>query len=261
MGDRQGKGARESAARLAGWASLPLFLILWQGAAMLAGSRLLPGPVAVAGRCLDLAREGPLAADFAATGLRALAGFALAMVAGCALGLWLGRNTVADRLFGPWLTVGLNLPALILAILCYVALGLTEGALILAVVLNKTPLVAVTLRQGVRALDPAWDEMAAAFRLSRRARLRHILLPQLAPALLTAARTGLALIWKIVLVFELLGADGGVGFRVAIFFQTFDMAGLLAYAAGFIALVMLAEHGLIAPVERRVLAWRQAQSR
>jgi NitT/TauT family transport system permease protein len=45
--------------------------------------------------------------------------------------------------------------------------------------------------------------------------LRLIYAPQLVPFLLAATRTGLALIWKIVLTFEVLGRDGGVGFRIA----------------------------------------------
>ena len=86
-----------------------------------------------------------------------------------------------------------------------------------------------------------------------------IYLPQLMPFVMTAARTGLSLIWKIVLVFEVLGSDGGVGFRVSIFFQYFDMAGILAYTSVFVAMVMVFEHGVLRPLERRVVRWRRDQ--
>jgi NitT/TauT family transport system permease protein len=55
------------------------------------------------------------------------------------------------------------------------------------------------MREGARALDPALDRMATIFRLSRARRLRHVVLPQLAPYLVASARGGLALVWKIVL--------------------------------------------------------------
>lgn len=241
------------------WLSLPLLLALWQGAAMLAASRFLPSPLAVAAQVQDLAMTGHLIADFAKTLARAAVGFVLAMALGTALGFALGRARWADRLFGPWVMVGLNLPAIVVAIICYIWLGLTEVALILAVVLNKTPLVITTIREGVRSFLPELDELARAFRMPLARQIRLIWLPQLMPFVLAAARTGLALIWKMVLVFEVLGSDGGVGFRVGIFFQYFDMAGVLSYTVVFVALVILFEHGVLRPVERRVLRWRQDQ--
>ena len=108
---------------------------------------------------------------------------------------------MADGLFLNWVLVGMNLPAIVIAILCFIWLGLTDTALILAVVLNKTPIVITHIRQGVRSLDPAFDELARAYRLSRARSLWLIRLPQLVPYLLVSARTGLSLVWKMVLVF------------------------------------------------------------
>ena len=239
-----------------GWVSVLLMLALWQGAALALQSRFLPSPITVAGQIAFLTTQGHLIQDFAATLLRAALGFSIAMVLGTAAGLALGRSRLADRLFLNWVIVGMNLPAIVIAILCYIWLGLTDVALMLAVVLNKTPLVITNIRQGVRAFDPAFDEMAQAFRLSPRERLRHIFLPQLLPFLMAAARTGLSLVWKIVLVFEVLGADRGVGFRVSLFFQFFDLKGLLAYTTVFVAIVVALEHLALGPLERRWLAWR-----
>jgi NitT/TauT family transport system permease protein len=89
--------------------------------------------------------------------------------------------------------------------------------------------------------------------------LRLIFLPQLMPSILAAARTGLALIWKIVLVFEVLGSDGGVGFRISVFFQFFDIKGVLAYTTAFILVVFAFEYLALRPLERRVLTWRQVR--
>ena len=83
------------------------------------------------------------------------------------------------------------------------------------------------------------------------------MLPQLQPYLAAAARSGLALIWKIVLVVELLGRSNGVGFQLGVYFQLFDVAGILAYALSFIAIVQLIEWGILQPLERRVGRWRR----
>lgn len=241
------------------WFSLPLLLIIWQAAAVMAASRFLPSPVLVAGHAVDLAVNGRLIEDFSKTLVRALIGFTVAMLVGVCLGFVLGRVKAADRLFGPWVVVGLNLPAIVIAVICYIWIGLSEFALILAVVINKTPLVITTIREGVRSFLPEYDELGRAFRMPLGRRLRLIWLPQLMPFVMAAARTGMALIWKMVLVFEVLGSDGGVGFRVGIFFQYFDMSGILSYTAVFVAIVMLFEHGVLRPAERRVVRWRQDQ--
>ena len=238
-------------------ASLPLLLLIWQIAAWIAQSRFLPGPGTVAAEIVELAFGGPLLGDFGQTLLRATAGFVLAMVIGTAIGIVLGRTTWADRLFGPWVVVGLNIPAIVVGIICYIALGLSDTALVLAVVINKVPLVATMMREGVRALSADHDELAATFRMPRGRYLRLVLVPQLMPYVLAAARAGLALVWKMVLVFEVLGSDGGVGFRVGLYFQLFDMTGILAYTCCFVALIMALEYGLLRPIEGRVLAWRR----
>ena len=65
------------------------------------------------------------------------------------------------------------------------------------------------------------------------------LLPQLQPYLAAASRSGIALIWKIVLVVELLGRSNGVGFQIYLSFQLFDVAAILAYTLAFVVDVIL----------------------
>jgi NitT/TauT family transport system permease protein len=245
--------------RFLGWLSLPFLLVIWQVAATLLASRFLPGPLEVVAHVAHLARDAHLVADFGRTLGRAAMAFVAAMTLGTLLGFLLGRSRVADRLFGGWIVVGMNLPAIVIAIICYIWLGLSEFALVLAVVINKTPLVTTTVREGVRNFLAEYDELAEAFRMPLLRRLRLVLLPQLLPFLLAAARTGLSLIWKIVLVFEVLGSDGGVGFRIGIFYQFFDMKGILAYTSVFIIVVMAIEHGALRPLERSILRWRPDQ--
>ena len=148
------------------------------------------------------------------------------------------------------------MPALVVAILCYIWLGLNDFALILAVTINKVPLVAITMREGAAAIQPELLQVAKAFRLSPVTTFRKVFLPQLYPYLMAASRSGLALIWKIVLVFELLGRSNGIGFQLALNFQTLRVDRLLAYAFAFIAIVMIVEAVVTRPLERRSTRWR-----
>jgi NitT/TauT family transport system permease protein len=235
-----------------------LLVVIWQLLATLFPGRLFPTPVAVAFELFDQFTEGKLIADLGKTLARVAIAFIVAMALGTAIGMALGRSTLADRLFSTWVVIGLNVPAIVIAIILYISLGLTEFALILAVVLNKLPLVITTIREGVRSLSTDFHDLATVFRLPFARRLRLIVMPQLLPYLLAAARTGLSLIWKIVLVFEVLGSDGGVGFRIAVFFQFFDVTAILAYTTAFILIVFAFEYLLLRPIEGRVLRWRAA---
>ena len=218
--------------------------------------RLFPSPILVAQEMWEAATAGKLMADLARTLARAAIAFVCAMVLGTAIGIAFGRVRWVDRLFSGWLLVGLNLPAIVIAIVLYIWLGLNELSLILAVILNKVPLVISLTREGVRSFSSDLDELGKVFRMSAWRRLRLIFVPQLMPYVLAAGRTGLSLIWKIVLVFEVLGSDGGVGYRVSIMFQFFNIAGILAYTTSFILVVLAFEYGVMRPVERRMLKWR-----
>jgi NitT/TauT family transport system permease protein len=81
-------------------------------------------------------------------------------------------------------------------------------------------------------------------------------LPQLAPYIATAARSGLSLVWKIVLVAELLGRPNGVGFEIGVAFQLFDIPRLLAYSLTFAAVVLAIETVMVQPFETRLSRWR-----
>lgn len=249
---------RSRADVLRGAASLAALVGLWALASHFVGDPLrAPGPGLVLPRLWDGIVGGAMLPDLRATLGRVALSFALAMGAGVALGLALGLWRRADRWFDPWLTVALNVPALVTIVLCYLWIGLNETAAIAAVALNKIPLVAVMLREGVRVLDPGLSEMSRVHRMGRIARLRHIILPQLAPHLMAAARSGISLIWKIVLVVEFLGRSNGIGFRLHLDFQMFDIAGVIAHALAFIAVMLCVEWLVLAPLSRRVAAWRQ----
>jgi NitT/TauT family transport system permease protein len=238
-------------------ASLASLVLIWQCAASVAHSPLLPAPAAVLNFVIREAIGGDLLRQLGMTLFRVVASFATAMLIGGAIGIALGRDKRLNLWFDGWLIVLLNLPALVVAVLAYVWLGLTEVAAIAAVAINKIPSVAVTLREGTQALDPGLDEMAKIFRLSWRARLMHVTLPALVPFIAAAARSGLALVWKIVLFVELLGRPSGIGFVIHLNFQLFDLTAVLGYSLAFMAIMLAAEYLIMEPLDRYAKGWRR----
>ena len=237
--------------------SLLALILLWQAAAAIIHNHTLPGPLEVAKVFKEHCLNGRLPFNLGMTLFRMAVSFTTAMLLGCGIGLILGRREKVNAFFDNWLIILLNVPALVTVILCYVWLGLTEFAAILAVIINKVPNVVVTIREGARALDQDLLEMAECYRFGRRKILRHVIWPQLYPYVMGATRSGLALIWKIILVVELLGRSDGMGYQLHLFFQLFDVAGILAYTIAFIAVIQLLETLVLKPLDMKAQRWRR----
>jgi NitT/TauT family transport system permease protein len=237
--------------------SLLAFLAVWQGFAVYLHNNTLPTPEAVAKVFWQACVSGQLPFHLGVTLLRLVVSFSIAMLLGSAIGILLGRHKKLDAFFDNWLVIFLNVPALVTIILCYVWFGLIESAAILAVVINKLPSVIVTIREGARALDQDLVDMARCFHFSRRKTLVHVIWPQLHPFMMAATRSGLALIWKIILVVELLGRSNGMGYQLHLFFQLFDVASILAYTIAFVGVIQLIELIILQPLDKKAQRWRR----
>lgn len=253
------RALRSALARSWLWRSVSLvgLVVVWGIAARLADSNMLPTPVAVLAAVYRYTRSGQLPLELGITLARVAAAFIMAMAVGTVIGFMMGRSRRLNLLLDGPLVLALNIPALVIIILCYLWFGLTEVAVIVAVALNKIPVVAVTTREGTRAVDLRLLAVARVYHVPRSVTLHRVILPQLYPYLIASARNGLALIWKIVLVAELLGRSNGVGFELSVFFQFFDITSILAYTLAFAAVVMAIEAGVMRPLEGRLTRWRE----
>ena len=238
-------------------ASITALVLLWHLASIVIGAELLPSPLAVLVVISREAASGELWVHTGFTLWRVIASFIISMVVGITIGLLMGSFKKIDNALDPWLLFFLNIPALVIIILAYIWMGLTEIAAIVAVAINKIPNVVVTIREGARAMDRNLQEMAMVFRFSRWKRLRHIIIPELAPYIAAATRSGIALIWKIVLVVELLGRSNGVGFQLHLHFQLFDITSIIAWGLTFVIIMQFVELLLIQPFEAHVNRWRR----
>ncbi len=242
--------------------SLAGMIALWWVVSLIyATPRIFPDPITVFKLIGAEVESGRLPYHLWQTLKRVAAAFAAAMVLGTVVGVILGTMPRLNRWAEPWVILSQNLPALVVIVLCYLWFGLNDLSAIIAVAFNKTALVIVTLREGARAMDRKVAEMAKVFGMSPIQRLRHVVLPQLAPFMAASARNGLAIIWKLVLVVEFLGRSNGIGFQIHLYFQMFDVARVLAYSGAFIVIMLLIEYLLIQPIEAKATRWRQLQGK
>ncbi|MFT6898688.1 MAG: NitT/TauT family transport system permease protein [Paraglaciecola sp.] len=224
--------------------------LLWQCLAVLISSPDFPTFFAVIKSIHFHLTEGEMVANLAITLKRVVISFTISMVLGVVFGVVMGTHNLVNRFTDSLLIIALNVPALVTILLCYIWLGLAESAAITAVILNKVPTVIVMIREGARVVDQDLLAVARVYKLSPSATFFKVFLPQLYPYMMAAARSGLSLVWKIVLVVELLGRSDGVGFALNTQFQFFDITGILAYTLAFISIILLIEALIFRPLDK-----------
>lgn len=236
--------------------SIMLFLILWQASSIAINSSLFLSVIDVLKSLSTQIENKELFTHLFITLYRVFIAFFITMFIGVVIGLLMGFYQKIDEMFDFILVLGLNIPALVTIIVCYIWFGLSDFAAILAVVINKVPIVVTNIREGTRAFDKKYMDFAKVYKLSKKEIIFNIYLPQLYPYLMATTRLSLSLIWKIVLFVELLGRSDGIGFQISMYYQFFDISSILACSFAFIFVILLIEHKILKPIDNRLKAWK-----
>jgi NitT/TauT family transport system permease protein len=238
--------------------SVASILVLWAVLASFFPPTLLPGPLVVARRLGELAARGDFWMHLRATVVRVAIGFGIAFVVSVGAGILMGSRRLAEGLFESWVLVGLTIPGLCWAVLAVMWFGITEMAPVFAIFVVVLPMLTLNMWQGTKSLDRELVDMARVFRVSRRALLRDVVLPQLLPFCLAGARLGFALGWKVVVLSEMFGLSSGVGYMINRSFSSYSMDDVLAWTVGFTLVMFAFEYAVMLPIERRLVRWRPA---
>jgi NitT/TauT family transport system permease protein len=239
--------------RIAGYV---LFIGAWAFISSLTEPYILPSPVAVLRKMVEVVGRDDFWVNIFAT-LRHLAiGFTLAFVIGSAIGIAMGRSAYWDAFFRDYVMLTLTTPGLVFALVCVMIFGLLDIGPIVAIVLTSFAHVTVNVVEGVRAIPRELMDMATAYGVPRSTRIRNIVLPAVAPFLFTAIRYGFAIAWKITALTELFGQTDGVGIQIRVEFLFFDIAGVLAWAFFLVGFALVMERLVLQRLERRFFRWR-----
>lgn len=234
---------------LGGWQLLSTFVV---------AQHILPSPVTIIAEMGAVLSGGQFLTHFGATVQRTFISLPLVFVLGAAVGLAMGLSRWWEAFFRDFITVLLSVPGLILVLIAILLMGLSPWGPILAIVVTNFAFVTIQVWEGVKDLPRDLLDMAHAFGVGPRTRMRHIVLPSLAPYLFTAFTYAFTLTWKLAMVTELFGASQGVGFRMRAEFWEFNVAGMLAWALLLFVIAVAFEKLVLKRVERHVLRWREA---
>lgn len=230
-------------------------LVVWW---LCAGTLLphLPGPSAVVDEFISAVSSPVFYESMLITLRRIVIAWTTGFFIALAIGVLMARNRYVEAVFHPVVFIGLALPGPVTILFSTLWLGLGELATLVALTLAVTPFMVTFVYDGSKALDPKLFQMAAVYRFSGVARFRHVILPQLAGALLSAARFGFAMGWKLVVLVEALSAGDGIGERIEYYFSFNRPAAVIAWTFGFTIVMVLVELLVFRTVSRHVFRWR-----
>lgn len=238
------------------WVAVILFLVTWQLVAMASDTGLVPVPMRVAAVMWDAIRSGLFFKHLAISMVRILSGFFISFLIGSTIGLLMGSRRFWDEFFQDIVVLGLSLPGLVYALLAIVVFGLGLTAPIVAIVGASFPFIAINVREGVRALDKDLLDMCRAYRVNKWQVITKVILPSLVPFFLAAIRTGFTITWKVAVLTEVVGATSGIGYMIAISFDSFSVRGIIGWAFLFGVVMLVIEYAILVPAERHFARWR-----
>lgn len=201
--------------------------------------------------------DGGLVTDLWPSFVRLALGFFIAVVLGVALGTLLGLVRPLESALRPLTDAARTIPGAALLPIAMMFFGLgQEMKLAMIAFISMWPILLNTM-EGVRSIDPTLRSVMATFRLSRRDRLTQVFLPQAAPQVFAGARISLEISIAVMIVVEMFGTPGGIGYFIRHAQQTFRVVDM------WTGLVILGIFGYLINVlyrlfEKRVLHWYHA---
>ena len=235
-------------------------VIVWQIASYFFPVYLFPPVPAIAGKFLDIFLDQESLANAGATAARIFAGLAAAFLLGVVLAFVMGRSERSYRYVYPLLNFIQGVPALSWVVIAIIWFKGTETRILFIMTATTLPAFSFQILDAYRSMSKDLFEMTLSFRPSRRDLFRTLILPTIIPGMLTAWKVNLGNASRVVVVAELVGATGGIGYQLLMQQQLFDMAGALAWTLVLVAFVLVMQQ-VITRLEGWLLDYRPSTER
>jgi NitT/TauT family transport system permease protein len=235
-----------------------LALVGWWVASHYQPAYIVPSPTDVLARTWDLiAGDRTYYQNTYISFLRVGVSVLIALALGTALAVAaryvpLVRGLLVDRLL-PFINA---FPSIGWAIAGMYWLGVTTSAVIFVEVAIILPFTAITVWEGLKALDAETMEMARSFTRSNRRVLAKVVGPFLGPYLFTALRLSYGAAWKVAIVAEIFGSSTGLGYLLNNAREQFDSSTLYASILTLIIIVYAVDKLVLQPLENVLLRYR-----
>ncbi|MBR2120974.1 MAG: ABC transporter permease subunit [Pseudomonadota bacterium] len=261
---QESSASRLSMAVLRGAASyavpFTVIAVIWQIASLFFPPFLFPSLVDVFWRFIAIVMDWSQFVDVLATVLRILAGLAGAFLIGALLAVLMARSRMAHDFLSPALTLFQGIPALSWVVFAIIWFHGIESRIFFIMVMTTLPAFSFQVLGALQAMSRDLTEMVMSFRPSRSKLFTAMIIPAILPDILTAWKVNLGNASRVVVVAELVGATGGVGYQLLQQQQVFDMAGALAWTLQLVFFVLVVQ-AILTLIESVAFRYRAVSER
>ena len=199
-----------------GLSPIIVLILFWELGARLGffNPIVLPAPSIVFITLFGMITSAELFVDAGRSLTRVLAGFALAVVIGTPLGLWLALSQRLSQWLEPLIHFLRPIPPIAWIPLAILWFGIGDGSsYFLTMVAAIFPII-LNVHAGVKSISQAHFEVARSFQASQVLILRKLVWPAALPYTLSGYRIGLGVAWMTVVGAEMVAARSGLGYLI-----------------------------------------------
>jgi ABC-type nitrate/sulfonate/bicarbonate transport system permease component len=241
-------------------AGMLVLAAVWQVLSMTFPPFLFPPVPEIITRTVEILITGSLLIDVLLTAARIFGGLLGAFILGGLVAMLIARSRTLENFITPVLTFFQGIPALSWVVFAIIWFHGTEFRVLFIMVMTTLPAFTFQILDAFRSMSKDLFEMTMSFRPSRWTLFRFLIVPTIVPGILTAWKVNLGNAARVVVVAELVGATGGVGYQLLRQQQLFDMAGAMAWTLQLVIFVLVVQQTINA-IEAWALRYRAVSER
>ena len=190
---------------------------------------------------------------------RAIVGFALAAFVGVALGVLMGRSSIAAACLGPIFSGTYPIPKIALFPVFIYLFGIGSLSKVLLIFLECLYPIVVTTHAGSRVVNRVLVWSAASMGASRARILWRVVVPAAAPFIFAGFRVALPIAMIVVIITEMISSADGLGYLAMYSLASFKTDRMLAVVV-MIAVLGVALDWLVTLLRDRLVFWEKLDS-
>ena len=232
-----------------------LILIVWQILSMLFHFSI-SSPLLAIKTLIGFMSAGEVWFDVLITLKRIIIGILISSFLGLLLGILAGINEKIKNILEPLRWITMTIPDIIIIIIGVLAFGLGGAPVIFTIAIIITPLMYVSIMEGIRSIDKETIEMCRIFNVPKKKMLIDVYIPAISYSIISALMYAFNMGVRIAVMAEFISASNGIGNALYLSWTYLEKGEIFAWAIVALSLSAFMELVILNPIEKRLLRWK-----
>ncbi len=217
---------------------------------------LLPSPMMVLHRLVEMGRDGLLWPGVRATLTRMGIGFSLSAIIGLTFGVFMGTSVTVNRCLRSLLLGMQTLPSAAWVPISLLLFGLRDQGIYFVIVMSSVAAFAISTADGIAHIPPLYLRAARTLGTPPHTMWYRVILPAALPGIVTGLKLGWTLGWHGAVSAELIKSSIGLGYLLHMGRELNDIAQVVGIMLLTIAVGLLIDRFVFGKIEHRIrLHW------